>query len=159
LPIELASVVAIDKQTQGTFQGIRTARKASRRSCQTCQIVAQLGVAGFHGVGIGFAFRDFISAQVIPQVIISIKGVAVIQLGFGRFVYHLLNGWLCALPDHLPAQIATRLPVYDREDVDPVFLLPIKVNNSSISAVLTASGTGASGKLAALACTHNETVR
>jgi hypothetical protein len=30
------------------------------------------------------------------------------------------------------------------------------VNNSSISTVLTSSGTGASGKLAALACTHND---
>ena len=159
LLIELSPVEAVDKYTQGAFQGMRTARKASRRSCQTRQIVAQLGVAGFHRVGIGFAFRDFISAQVIPQVIISIKGIAVIQLGFRSFVYHLLNGWLCALPDYFPAQIATRLPVYDRDDVDPVFLLPIKVNNSSISAVLTASGTGAAGKLAALACTHNETVR
>ena len=159
MPIELASVVAIDKQTQGTFQGMRAARKASRRSGQARQVVAQLGVAGFHRVGIGFALRDFISAQVIPQVIISIKGVAVILLGFGCLVNHLLNSWLCAIPDHFPVQIATRLPVYDRDDVDPVFLLPINVNNSSISAVLTSVGTGASGKLAALACTHNETVR
>ena len=66
---------------------------------------------------------------------------------------------LSALPDHFPAQIAACLSIYDRDDVDPVFLLPIKVNNSSISAVLTSSGYGASGKLAALAFTHNETVR
>ena len=159
LLIELASVVAIDKQTQGTFKRIRATRKASRRSCQARQVVAQLGVIAFHRVGIGFAFRNFISAQVIPQAVISIECVGVILFGLGRIVYHLLNGWLSALPDHFPAQITTRLPVYDRDDVDPVFLLPIKVNNSSISAVLTSLGTGASGKLAALACTHNETVR
>jgi hypothetical protein len=48
-----------------------------------------------------------------------------------------LNGWLSAFPYYFPTQIATRLPVYDGQDVDPVFLLPMKVNNSSSSAVLT----------------------
>ena len=140
LLIELSPVVAVDKQTQGTLQCIRTTRETARRSCQTGQVVAQLGVVSFHRVGIGFAFRNFISAQVIPQAVIGIKCIAVILLGLGRIVYHLLNSWLSALPDHFPAQITARLPVYDRDDVDPVFLLPIKVNNSSISAVLTSSG-------------------
>ena len=146
LLVELSSVVAVDKQAQGAFERIRTTRKASRRSCQTGQVVAQLGVVCFHRVGIGFAFRDFISAQVIPQAVIGIKCITEILLGLGRIVYHLLNGWLSALPDHFPAQITTCLPIYDRQDVDPVFLLPIKVNNSSISAVLTSLGTGASGR-------------
>ncbi len=159
LLVELSSVVAVDKQAQGAFERIWTTRKTSRRSCQTRQVVAQLGVASFDRVGIGFAFRDFISAKVIPQAVISIKSIAVILLGLGRIVHQLLNGWLSAFPDHFPAQITACLPIYDREDVDPVFLLPIKVNNSSISAVLTSLGTGASGKLAALAWTHNDTVR
>jgi len=51
------------------------------------------------------------------------------------------------------------LPIDDGQVVDPVFLLPIKVNNSSLSAVLTYWSTGVSGKLAALALIHNETVR
>lgn len=159
LLVKLASVVAVDKQPQGAFQCMGTTRKASRRSCQPRQVVAQLGVISFHRVGIGFAFRNFISAQVIPQAVISIKGVTVILLGLGRIVYQLLKGWQSALPNHFTTQITACLPIYEREDVDPVFLLPIKVNNSSISAVLTSLGTGASGKLAALACTHNETVR
>jgi hypothetical protein len=159
LLIELSSVVTIDKQTQGTLQRIGTTREAARRSCQTGQVVAQLGVVSFNRVRVGFAFRNFISAKVIPQTRIGIQGIAVILFGLGRIVYHFLNTLLSAFPDHFPAQITARLPIYDREDVDPVFLLPIKVNNSSISAVLTSLGTGASGKLAALALTHNETVR
>jgi hypothetical protein len=159
LLIELSSVIAVDKQSQGAFERIRATRETARRSGQTRQVMAQLGVACFHRVGIGFAFRNFISAQVIPQAVISIKSIAEILLGLGRIVYHRLNSWLSALPDDFPAQITARLPVYDREDVDPVFLLPIKVNNSSISAVFTSLGTGTSGKLAALAWTHNETVR
>jgi hypothetical protein len=157
--IELPPVVAVDKQTQGTFQGMRATREASRRSCQTCQVVPQLGVVSFHRIGIGFAFRDFISTPVIPQAVIGLKGVTEILLGLGRIVYHLLNGWLSTLPNHFPPQIAARLSIYEREDVDPVFLWPIKVNNSSISAVLTSVGTGTSDMLAALAWTHNETVR
>ncbi len=159
LLVELSSIVAVDKQTQGTFKGIRATRKASRRACQPRQVVTQLSIVSFHRIGIGFAFRNLISAQVIPQAVIGFECVTVILPGLWRIVYHVLNGWLSALPNHFPTQITTRLPVYEREDVDPVFLLPIKVNNSSISAALTSLGTGASGKLAALACTHNETVR
>ena len=159
LLIELTSVVAIDKQTQGTFKCMRTAREAARRSCQTGQIVSQFGIISFHRVGVGFAFRNFISAEVIPQTFIGIECVAIILFGLRRLVYQLLNVWLSALPDDFPAQITARLPIYEREDVDPVFLLPIKVNNSSISAVFTSLGTGASGRLAALALTHSETVR
>lgn len=159
LLVELTSVVAVDEQTQGTFQRIGTTRKASRRSCQACQVVAQLGIVAFHRIGIGLAFRNFISAQVIPQTVIGIESIRVILLGFGSRIDQLLDGRLSALPDHFATQVTARLPVYDGQDVDPVFLLPIKVNNSSISASLTSLGTGTSGILAALACTHNETVR
>ena len=159
LLVELSPVITVDKQAQGTFQCVRATRETARRSGQTGQVVAQLGVVAFHRIGIGFAFRNFISAQVIPQAVIGIKCVTVILLGLGCIVYHLLNSWLSAFPHHFPAQITTRLPVYDCQDVDSVFLLPIKVNNSSISAVLISLGTGASGRLAALAWTHNDTVR
>ena len=159
LLIELASVETIDKQAQGTFKHIGTPREAARRSCQASQIVAQFSVVPFHRIGVGFAFRNLISAPVIPQSVIGLKCVTVILLGLRRIVNHLLNSWLSALPDDFPAQITARLAVYDRDDVDPVFLWPIKVNNSSISAALTSLGTGTSAKLAALALTHNETVR
>lgn len=159
LLVELSPVVAVDKNTQGALQCVRATRETARRSCQTRQVMAQLGIVSFHRIGIGFAFRNFISAKVIPQAVIGIQCVTEVTLGLGRIVYHLLNGRLSALPHHFPTQITARLSIYEREDVDPVFLLPIKVNNSSISAVLTSLGTGASGRLAALAWTHNETVR
>lgn len=159
LLIELSTVIAKNKQAQGTFKRIGTARETTRRPCQTSQVMSQLGIVTFDRVGVSFAFRNFISAEVIPQAIIGIECVAVILLGFGGLIYHFLNDWLSTLPDNFPAQITARLPVYDRDDVDPVFLLPIKVNISSISAVLTCFGTGTSGMLAALALTHNETVR
>ena len=159
LLIELASVVAVDKQAQGTIKRMGTTRETARRSCQTRQVVAQFGVVTFHRIRICLAFRNLISTPVIPQTLIGIKGVTKILLGFGGIVYHLLNSRLSALPDDFPAQITARLPVYNRDYVDPVFLLPIKVNNSSISAVFTPLGTGTSGKLAAAALTHSETVR
>jgi hypothetical protein len=121
--------------------------------------MSQLGVICFYCVGVGFAFGNCVPTQVIPQAVIGIECVRVILLGLGRSVNQLLKGWLSALPDHFVTQVTTRLPIYDRQDVDPVFLWPIKVNNSSISAALTSLGTGTAGKLAALALTHNETVR
>ena len=159
LLIELSSVEAVNKHPQSAFQCIGATRKASRRSCQPRQVMAQLSITCFHRVSIGFPFRDFISSKVIPQAVIGIKCIAIILLGLRRIVYQFLDGWLSALPDHFPTQITARLPVYDGQDVDPVFLWPIKLNNSSISAVWTSLGNGASGKRAALACTHNDTVR
>lgn len=157
--IELSTVEAVNKQTQGTGKRIRTTRETARGSCQACQIMPQLSVVSFNRVGISLAARNFIVAKVIPQAIIGIKSVTVILFGLWSTIYHVLDRLLSALPDHFPTQITARLPIYDREDVDPVFLLPINVNNSSISAVLTSPGIGVSGKLAALALTHNETVR
>ncbi len=157
--VEWATVEAIDKHTQCTLEHIRAAREAARRSGQTGQVVSQLGVVAFDRESVCFALRNFVSAVVIPKSVIGIKRITVIAFGLGSLIYHLLDGLLSALPDHFPTQITACLPVYDREDIDPVFLLPIKVNSSSISASFTSSGKGASGKLAACALTHNETVR
>ena len=159
LLVQLSPVVTEYEQTQGTFERMGTTRETTRRSCQTCQVVTQLGVVSFNRVSVGFTFRNFISTRVIPQALISIKGIAKILFSLGRTINHLLNILLSALPDNFAAQITARLAVYDRDDIDPVFLFPIKVNNSSISAVFTSLGTGVSGKLATLALTHSETVR
>ncbi len=58
-----------------------------------------------------------------------------------------------SLPDHFEAQIAAGETIYDGDDEDLVFFSPMKVNNSSISASLTCSGTGGSGSWAAWALT------
>jgi hypothetical protein len=76
----------------------------------------------------------------IPKMIVGIKSIAVIDFGLGRIIHHILDSLLGALPDHIPAEKAAGLPVYMRDDVDPLFLSPVKVNNSSISASLISSG-------------------
>lgn len=96
--------------------------------------MTQLSVIAFDRVGIGFALGDFIRTTVIPQAGISTKGIAIVAPGFGRFVHHLLNGYLGSLPDDPKAQVAASEPVHQGYDEDSVFLSPIKVNNSSISA-------------------------
>ena len=73
------------------------------------------------------------------------------KLGFGCFIHHLLDRFLSSLPDHFEAQIAADEAVYDADNVDLVFLSPMKVNSSSISASLTWLGTGASGSWSACA--------
>lgn len=157
--LQLASIETIHKELQGCLQCFWTTRKTARAARQTSQIVAQLGVIRFDRVGIGFALGDFIHTPVIPQAIIDIKGVAIIALGLWSLIHQFLDGCLRSLPDHLIAQIAAGKPIYDRDDEDLVFLSPIKVNNSSISASLTWLGTGGSGNWAAWACTHREIVR
>ena len=157
--MQLTPIETIHKEFQGCLQGLRATRETARAAGQTSQIMPQLSVITFDRVGVGFALGDFISSAVIPQAVISLKGIAVVTPGFRRFVHQLLNGRLGSLPDNPKAQVAASEPVYDGDDEDLVFLSPIKVNNSSISASLTSAGTGGSGSRSACALTHKETVR
>lgn len=157
--MQLTVIEAVHEQFQGSFQCFRTTRKAARTAPQASQIVAQFGITRFDRVSVGLALRDLVHTPVIPQAIIGIKSIAVVALGFGRFIHQLLDHFLGSLPDHFEAQIAAGETIYDGDDEDLVFLSPMKVNTSSISASLTWSGTGGSGSWAAWAWTHSETVR
>jgi len=147
--VKLSAVVTESKQTQRTLERIRATRKATRLARQACQIMSQFCIIGFDGKGVGLAFGDFISAQVIPKTSIGIKAVTVIPLRLGRLIHHLLNGFLSAFPNHCPAQQTACFAVYNPQNVDSVFLSPIKVYNSSISASFTSCGMGAFGKASA----------
>ena len=156
---KLASIEAVDKELDRPFQGFDTSGEATRTASQAGQIMTQFSIIAFHRVGVGLSIRDFITTVVVPQAIIGIKSITMILFGFDGFIYQVLDHLLAAFPDHFVAQKTTRGSIYDREDVDPLFFAPMKVNSSSISASLTASGTGAAGKLATLAWIHKATVR
>ena len=159
LLMQLTPIEAVHKKLESSFQGFRAARKTARASGQASQIMAQLSIIAFDRVGVRFALGDFIHTLVVPQAIIGIKGVAVITLGFGRFIHQLLDGFLSSQPYHSKAQVAAGEAIYDGDDEDLFFFSPMKLNNSSISASLTSAGTGGSGNWTAWAWTHKETVR
>ena len=94
----------------------------------------------------------------VPKAAVSLKAITEIPFSFGCIIHHELDGFLGAFPDNDPAQNATRTAVYDGDDVDLVFLSPINVNSSSISAVSTFSGTGAAGNFSACAFTQFATL-
>ena len=120
--------------------------------------MTEFGVISFDGIRICLAFRNFISAKVIPKPLVGIKPITVILFRFRRLVDNILNGFLSADPDYCPAQNTSGFAVDYGQNVDSVFLSPMKVKISSISASLTSSGTGALGNASALSVTHNETV-
>ena len=159
LLVQLTLIEAVHEQLESRFQSFWTTGKTTRAADEPSQVMAQFSIVRFDRVGVCFALRDFVDAPVIPQAIIDIKSIAVVALGFGRFIHHLLDQLLGSLPDHFEAQVAAGEAIYDGDDEDLVFLSPMKVNNSSISASLTWSGTGGSGSRAAWAVTHKETVR
>lgn len=157
--MKLASIEAVDKEPNRPIQSMNTTGEATRTASQTCQVVTQFGIISFHRVGIGLSLRDFVLTIVIPQALIGIKSITMVVFGFHRLIQHVLDLRLRAFPDDSIAQKTARRPIYDRDDVDRLFFSPMNVNNSSISATLTSSGTGAGGKLLALDLTHSETVR
>ena len=120
--------------------------------------MSQFGIIPLNRIGIGFTHRHLIASPVIEQPTISIESVAVVPFGFWSVIYHSLNGLLGAFPYDCKAQKASRLSIYMGEDIDFVFLSPIKVNNSSISASFTFSGTGGSPSFAVYALIHADIV-
>ena len=157
--VQLTPIEAVHEQLESCLQGFWAARKTARAADEPSQVMAQFSVIAFDRIGVRFAPGDFVDAPVIPQAIVGIKGIAVVALSFGCFIHHLLDHLLGSLPDHFEAQIAAGEAIYDGDDEDLVFLSPMKVNSSSISASLTSLGTGGSGSWVAWAWTHRETVR
>jgi len=159
LLVKLSAIETMDEQTDCTIECIGTTRETTRFSCQTSQVVTQICVATLDREGLCLTLRNFVSAEMVPKTIIGIKSIAVIDFGLRSIIHHVLDSLLGAFPDHIPAEEAAGLPVYERDDVDPLFLSPIKVNSSSISASLTSSGMGTAAKFSACAATQSETVR
>lgn len=91
---QLTLVEVVDEQTNGTVQSIRTTRKATGRTSQASQIVSEFCVVAFHGVSVGFAFRNRIPTPVIPQRGIHIESIAVIPRGLGSMVNDGLHKFL-----------------------------------------------------------------
>src|SRR6266496_1292924 len=111
--------------------------------------MAKFRIIRFNRIGVGLPIRNFISAKVIPKMSIGIKTITVIPFGFRSFIHQLLDRILGAFPNDRPTQQAPGFAIYQRKDIDAVFLSPMKVNNSSISASFTSFGIGALGKASA----------
>ena len=146
---QLAMVEIVDKQTNSTSQGIRTARKTARRTSQTSKIVSKFSVVCFHRKCIGLAIRDVISSKVIPQGSIDIESITKIPLCFWSLIDDGLHHHLGSLPSDFPAQNTSGFSIYKCNKIDSVFLSPMNVKISSNSAVFTSSGTGALGSCSA----------
>ena len=120
--------------------------------------MTEFGVISFDRISIGFALGNFISAKVIPKPLVGIQPITVVLFRFRGLVNDILDGLLGAYPDHCPAQNTSGFAVDNGQNVDSVFLSPMKVKISSISASLTSAGTGALGSASATSITHDETV-
>ena len=154
LLVKLPAIEAEDKQAYSAFQSIGTTRKTTRLTSQACQIVTKFCIIRFHRIRVRLAFGDFISAKVIPEPLIRLKAIRVIPSRFGSLIHHLLQGCLGANPDYSPAQNTASFAVYQSDNVDFVFLSPMKVNISSISASFTSFGNGALGNASATSVTQ-----
>jgi hypothetical protein len=133
--VQLPAIERKYEQFQCTLQSVRATRKTTQSACETSQVMTQFCVITFNRVSIVFALRYFIPTVVIPKTSISIEAIAEIPFCLLSIIYHELDDGLSTLPDHHPTQNAARFSINDGDYVYPVFLSPINVNNSSISAI------------------------
>ncbi len=148
---ELAAIEGKHKQLDGIAQSLDATRETTRSSRQARQVMPQLRIVRFHGIGITLAFRDRVPAWVIHQQLVHLPLITEVLPCPSALVNHWLHHLRLSLPDHLPAHNASRLTIHRRQDVGFVFFSPMKVNSSSNSSVSFSAGCGVSGRLAACA--------
>ncbi len=109
--------------------------------------MAEVCIDRFDRIGLLFISAHFIRSTIV-EIVIRRKGIGVILFGLRRSFQAGLQGFGGSFEHHIPAQDTTGISVNNGQDVDFVFFLPTKVNNSSNSAFFTFSGKGAFGNLA-----------
>lgn len=144
---QLSVVVTIHKELHVFSQGLHSSRKTSGPACQAFQIMSQICIDRFNGVGFLLICPHFIRSTIIQRVI-GRKRITVVLFCLWSTFQAGLQGLRCPFCHHIPTQDTASIPINDSQDVDFVFFLPIKVYNSSNSAFLTLPGMGAWGSLA-----------
>lgn len=95
--------------------------------------MAEVCIDCFHRIGLLFVGAHLVGCPIVKSVI-GRKGIRVILFGLGCLFQTGLQDFGGSCRHDLPTQDASGISIYDGEDVDFVFFLPTKVNNSSNSA-------------------------
>lgn len=144
---ELAMVVTIDEKLNVSGEGLHASGEASGFASQTFQVMAQIRIDGFDGVGLLFIGAHFIRSTIIQSVVTG-KSITVILPGLRRTFQTGLERLRRSVRDNIPAQHTVSVPIHYSKNIDFVFFSPIKVYSSSSSAFFTLLGTGAGPSLA-----------
>ncbi len=109
--------------------------------------MAEVCIDRFDRIGLLFVGAHFIRSTIV-EIVIDWKSIGVILFGLWRSFQAGLQGFAGSFEHDIPAQDTACVSVNNGQNVDFVFFLPTKVNNSSNSAFFTFSGKGAFGNLA-----------
>ncbi len=145
LLVELSAIVSKHKQLDRTAQCIGTSRKTTRPPSQACQIVAQVSIRTFYGIGLAFVLHRMMDTRPVQYSFVAFVIVTIVIMSLDTFSQHFLELCATTLFTHSPGQNTACLAVHKSQDVDPVFLLAMNVYSSSISTSSTSGGIGASG--------------
>lgn len=141
---QLPVVVAINKELQVLDQGLQSSSETTRLASQSFEIMPEIRVDGFDGIGLLFVSTHFVGSAIV-ECVIDWKGVRIVMFGLRSAFQASLQGFCSSFENHIPTQDTAGVSIYNGEDIDFVFFLPTKVNNSSSSACFTFSGKGAFG--------------
>ena len=142
---DLSLIVTIDKQAHMLLQSLSFAGEAPWFTSQSFHVVTQISIDRFHRIGFSLV-RSQLKRSTIVQCAIHWKRIAVVLLCSQGPIQTSLHGFFGPIYDNIPTQDAVAVSIYDGQDVEPVFLLPMKVYNSSNSAVCTLSGFCSGGR-------------
>lgn len=158
---KLATVPGIDKEFDRAPQGMNAAGETARFPNKPSQVMAQFSIIGLNGVGLAFVGQGAVRTRRVDERVVGGKSIGEVLLSKRTAIQHGLERRCGALPSHIPADNAVRRAVNVGQDVDFVFLSPMKVNNSSnsfTSNVMSGGSGGWLGRLLAYAFSQLATV-
>jgi hypothetical protein len=109
---ELAMVVTIDKEFDMSGEGLQASRETSRSASQAFEVMTQIRIDRFHGVGLLLIGAHFIRRTII-QGVIAWKGIAVVLFGLRRSLQTGLESFGGSFEHHVPTQDTVRVSIHD----------------------------------------------
>src|SRR3954465_14152044 len=97
--------------------------------------MTQIGIGALHGIGLRLAWRDKMTTKPIIQRAVGRKVITEVPARSRGMIKPSLHRWRRALRHDIPTDNTAIRSIHGSQDVDPVFLLPMKLNSSSSSAV------------------------
>jgi hypothetical protein len=105
-------VITVDEQLKIFRQGLHSSGEASRFASQTFQVMTEIGIDCFHGIGLLFIGPHFIGSPII-KIVISRKGIAVVLFGLRRSFQASLQGFAGSFNHDIPTQDTASVSIHN----------------------------------------------
>ena len=91
LLVELSAIICKHEQLDRTAQRMGTSRKTTRPPSQACQIMAQVSIRAFYGIGLAFVLHRVMDTWPVQYSFVAFVIVTIVIMSLDTFSQHFLK--------------------------------------------------------------------